>query len=145
MNRLEPVLATSYDLNARFETVGGWIKQCLSSHTSCDINHQTQAPTRVLDPASDSTGGSIRLVQPDGTIGRYAALSHCWGAARPLTTLTASLASHMQGIEIQRLPQMFQEVVDTLRRLRIRYLWIDTLCIVQDDPQDWEQESANMC
>jgi hypothetical protein len=26
----------------------------------------------------------------------------------------------------------------------IRYLWIDTLCIIQDNPKDWELESANM-
>ena len=30
------------------------------------------------------------------------------------------------------------------RALDIRYLWIDSLCIVQDDPADWEAEAARM-
>ncbi|KAF2110935.1 heterokaryon incompatibility protein-domain-containing protein [Lophiotrema nucula] len=143
--RLKPVLMTSYDLNARLETIGDWIKLCLSSHKCSDLDYDTQTPTRLLDLEPSTTGNFIRLVHANNINARYAALSHCWGTGRPLTTLTKSLASNMQGIEFRKLPQMFQEVVQVLRHLQIRYLWIDTLCIVQDDTQDWEQESAKMC
>jgi len=51
----------------------------------------------------------------------------------------------MQQIEMSELHKTFQEVVQVVRRLNIRYLWIDTLCIIQDDPRDWMQESAKIC
>ncbi|TVY55546.1 hypothetical protein LCER1_G002742 [Lachnellula cervina] len=43
-----------------------------------------------------------------------------------------------------RLPPSFRDAVIVTRELGIRYLWIDSLCIVQDDLDDWRKESAQM-
>jgi hypothetical protein len=75
---------------------------------------------------------------------KYAALSHCWGGLKPLTTTTETIFSRMQTIEKFELPKTFQHVVEILWKLRIQYLWVDTLCIIQNDKEDWERESANM-
>jgi hypothetical protein len=47
-------------------------------------------------------------------------------------------------IAFESLPQTFQDAVTTCRRLQIEYIWIDSLCIIQDDPDDWLHESSLM-
>jgi hypothetical protein len=74
----------------------------------------------------------------------YVSLSHCWGKAPPCRTTQATLASHLAGIAIKQLPQTFQDAIFVCKELGFRYLWIDSLCIVQDDQLDWEVESARM-
>lgn len=72
------------------------------------------------------------------------ALSHCWGKSQPLTTTVDTLYEHQQGIEAHLLPKTFLDAIEVNKKLSIRYLWIDSLCIIQDDLKDWEAESANM-
>lgn len=50
----------------------------------------------------------------------------------------------MAGVKTNTLPQSFQDAVWLAHELGIRYLWIDSLCILQDDPEDWARESAHM-
>jgi hypothetical protein len=79
--------------------------------------------------------------------GKYFALSHRWGSPaqhRKFCTYTSNIEQHRQGIELDELPQTFRDAVHITRALGIQYLWIDSLCIVQDDPQDWEIESNLM-
>ena len=62
----------------------------------------------------------------------------------PKTTL-ATLKSHKDGIQFSRLSQTFRDAIAITTRLKISYLWIDSLCIVQGDKDDWERESSRMC
>lgn len=48
------------------------------------------------------------------------------------------------GIDWDDLPRTFQDAVITTRAIGIQYLWIDSLCIIQDDLGDWRQESSKM-
>ncbi|KAK1758983.1 heterokaryon incompatibility protein-domain-containing protein [Echria macrotheca] len=98
-------------------------------------------PTRYIHV--DSNPPQLRTSQPDDR-GFYIALSHCWGKSRPLVTTTATLAERMQGIPMHSLPQTFQDAVTITRELGLEYLWIDSLCIIQDSRSDWETESAKM-
>jgi hypothetical protein len=76
----------------------------------------------------------------------YTALSHCWGAvAGHLATMTANLKQMVSGIPIEEIPQTYIDAFEITRSLGVRYIWIDALCIVQDDPEDWQVESAKMC
>jgi hypothetical protein len=56
----------------------------------------------------------------------------------------SSLASRKLGMNVDHLPRTFQDAITMTRRLGVRYIWIDSLCICQDDMQDWERESARM-
>lgn len=82
--------------------------------------------------------------------GEYCALSHAWGppesGTRPVTTTKENLAQHRQGILISALSKTFQEAIEITRSVSIDYLWIDSLCILQDqdDLTDWSQEAKNM-
>jgi Heterokaryon incompatibility protein (HET) len=86
----------------------------------------------------------VRLLDSKGKKGKYAALSHCWGTMRSITTLRKNIEEHLERIRWQSLPKTFQDAIDYVRRLELDSLWIDSVCIVQDDKADWRRESANM-
>ncbi|RTE75608.1 hypothetical protein BHE90_009959 [Fusarium euwallaceae] len=79
-----------------------------------------------------------------GKDGRYAALSYCWGGPQPLTATKSNLQTLISGVEVDKLPQALQDAVHVTRRLGIRYLWIDALCIIQDSPEDKLSEIGKM-
>ena len=122
-----------------------WVEAC-DAHENCAGHHDTPLPTRLIDIGDPDSDLTIRLVEPEaGTRGRYTALSYCWGAAvNPYVTSRSALASRKLGIDIAHLPRTFQDAIAMTRRLRVRYIWIDSLCICQDDMHDWERESARM-
>ena len=78
------------------------------------------------------------------TNSRYMTLSHCWGTGPTFKLTTANLSSLRLHIPVDELPQTFQDDFALTRRLGTDYLWIDSLCIVQDDREDWFSESARM-
>lgn len=77
--------------------------------------------------------------------GRYACLSHCWGEFQPLKTTNATLEHHKVSIAWETIPQTFQDAIKVTKSLGLDYIWIDSLCIVQDDKADWIRESKEMC
>ncbi|KAJ9644074.1 hypothetical protein H2199_003942 [Coniosporium tulheliwenetii] len=109
-----------------------------------DDTAQPEMPRRVLDVSDEK----VRLIDTslDGEprTGHYAALSHCWGPKQLLTTTQATFRSRIDGIAFEDLPRTFQDAVTVTRTLCLRYIWIDSLCIVQDSHQDWLTESAKM-
>jgi len=52
--------------------------------------------------------------------------------------------AHKQGINISDIPQTFLHAAEIAVWLNITYLWIDSLCILQDDAKDWEREAARI-
>lgn len=74
----------------------------------------------------------------------YAALSHCWGKIPIKCLLSNNLNALTEEISFVELSKTFQEAIILSRYLGIQYLWIDSLCIIQDSVPDWQQESAKM-
>ena len=103
-------------------------------------------PTRVLTLWGDCSRPSVRLVESKGQKGRYIALSHCWGSTRkqPLRTTPENFRVHRSGISFEDLPKTFQDLVELAQAVGIRRVWIDSLCIIQGDSQDWLSEAAKM-
>jgi hypothetical protein len=84
-------------------------------------------------------------VESLGHKGQYIALSHCWGAKEGIITATkATIKDRMEAILCSCVPKTFRDAVSITRTLKIEYLWIDSLCIIQDDKSDWKSESAKM-
>ncbi|KAF2108098.1 heterokaryon incompatibility protein-domain-containing protein [Lophiotrema nucula] len=124
-----------------------WLTECSEHHTYCNTAAPLKArlPTRVLDLRSVGHATDLHLVEnSEDTTDSYAALSHCWGGNSHIQTTTSTLQAYLGGIEEKALPKTFAEAVQITRALDIRYLWIDSLCIVQDSTQDWENEAAQM-
>jgi hypothetical protein len=96
---------------------------------------------------SSSTGSdvaSVRLVERVKLTERFAALSHCWGTTQHLLTTKSSLDEYKMGISLSKFAKTFRDAITVCRFLGINYLWIDTLCILQDDEEDWKAESQKM-
>lgn len=128
-------------------TVLQWFKLCNFEHGKC-FRASSVMPTRVIDVNVQNGSSDLRLYHPPkGYNFPYVALSHCWGPSKtPPSSKTTkdNLTSFENEILASTLPTSFQDAIYVTRRLNIRYLWIDSLCIIQDDEDDWEIESAKM-
>jgi hypothetical protein len=139
-----------------------WLRNCNRHHT-CHPNPEGTLPARVLDvgdPDEDQHSNYIKLYVTDATKdkGKYLALSHCWGVPAetivgpdPMIRKTTSgnIDSFLTtedglGIDISRLPKNFIDAVTVTRQLKLRYLWIDSFCIIQDSAKDWLDQSQKM-
>ena len=103
-------------------------------------------PTRLLD-VGIAESPIINLKETselDLPILEYTTLSHCWGATMPIRLLSSNYAEFAKRIALDGLPKTFQDAVNITRRLGLRYLWIDALCIIQDSSSDWVKESGRM-
>ncbi|KAI1124257.1 heterokaryon incompatibility protein-domain-containing protein [Nemania abortiva] len=127
-------------------TAKDWLENCVSKHETCRPEAGAGSlPTRFLDVGDGDNSDTIFLREKSDEVDRhYVALSHCWGTSRPLCLTSDTLETHKQGIPIRALPGTFQDAVTIVRALGLRYLWIDSLCIVQDDPEDWRNEAGRM-
>jgi hypothetical protein len=99
-------------------------------------------PTRVIHVATD---GSLRLYEsaPEEQC-RYIALSYCWGGPQDFQTLTSTLADRIAGFSVESLPQTLQDAVRVTQQLGIQYLWVDSICIIQDSGKDKSHEVSKM-
>jgi hypothetical protein len=108
-----------------------------------------ELPTRVLDLGIGQKGDDdIRLFEPPDCFEPqlYATLSHCWlrEDVESSKTLTTNIQERKDRLSLSELPDSFQQCVAFCRRMGIQYLWIDSLCIVQNDATDWDREAATM-
>lgn len=127
------------------DLVDYWLQDCLDGHKMCDRdNGIRRLPTRVLDVGSAEDEHQLHLLVTDGAYGRYCALSYCWGTTQSLKTTQATLKQHQEAIPTIQLAKTLQDAITIIRNLGIQYLWVDTLCIIQDDTDDWQRESAQM-
>lgn len=105
-------------------------------------------PTRILD-LGDQEAPNIRLfVSDEGAVGRYAALSYCWGRSNHFLLTNYTLSDLQKGFHISQLPQTLQDAVRVTREIGLRYLWVDALCIIQGQDAeaitDWNVEVSKM-
>ncbi|OAP57820.1 hypothetical protein AYL99_08558 [Fonsecaea erecta] len=128
--------------SASIARIKATLVQCRENHTHCRSDSAFALPTRVLYVGNQTK--LPYLLCTENEIGDYVALSHCWGSDNTLKTTTNTLEERQNGIDWQTLPKTFQDAIQVTRELGFDYIWIDSLCIVQDDPQDWENEAAKM-
>ena len=121
-----------------------WLKDCLEKHPDCQQLENGQLPTRVIDVGSIDSLESPRLCLGKGESGSWVTLSHRWGNQKITITTKSNINDHLQTLPISSLSPTFRDAVTITRELGFQYLWIDSLCIIQDCEDDWIQESARM-
>ncbi|KAK7454787.1 serine/threonine protein kinase [Colletotrichum acutatum] len=129
----------------QFVLLNEWLRVCDEQH-SHGVDDRTELPTRVLDVGIDPNS-TIRLCDGKSLpLERYTALSHCWGvnSQAQVRTLKENINVFRKQIDFGILPKSFQDAVKITRALGLRYLWIDSLCIIQNDKQDWAFEATRM-
>lgn len=120
------------------------MEECDNDHL-CHFSDLSPLPDRVLSLEASAEGNiTVRLTEPDNALGKYATLSHRWSLDHNFITTITNLGERKEGILWEELPKTFQDAVRFCLELNIPYLWIDALCIAQDDPIDWEVQSAKM-
>jgi hypothetical protein len=121
------------------------LQQCIDSHTFCGQRSVPKLPTRVLEIGPDKEDRlSVKLLRTRGVEGRYACLSHRWSKPATLVTESSNFASHAKGIDWVALPKTFKEAILIAKDLGLRYIWIDSLCIIQNNEDDKQRELAMM-
>ncbi|KAK9423955.1 putative Heterokaryon incompatibility protein-domain-containing protein [Seiridium unicorne] len=128
----------------RLDLAKTWLNECHRSHLKCRSMKQHELPTRLLE----ISGNTIKLVST-ATLqdsAQYATLSYCWGVKKFSALTSDKVDSFQRGIVLEDLPQTLQDAIIVARRLSIEYLWIDALCIIQnqDDKKDWRREVSHM-
>jgi hypothetical protein len=108
-------------------------------------NQKPQLPTRVVDVGTAECP-YVRLHETVNETGAvYIALSHCWGAASTVPqTNMHNIVLHKGLIPDAVLSKTFKHAIEVTRGLGVRYLWIDSLCIIQGSAEDWTREAARM-
>lgn len=139
-------------------------KACLKHHPDCKSKFgKGQLPTRVIDvgppdgskppyffvptaPNEKKPRKSLLhgIFNPSASKTRYTTLSYCWGKPPHFTTTMSNLTSMTKHIPWDKLPQTIKDAITLTRKLGIRYLWVDALCIIQGSAEDWQTESAKM-
>lgn len=137
-------LGAHHDSDECFEWLRLRLATCETEHQHEGCREATTArlPTRVIDVGLGGT--PPRLVDGRGATAVYIALSHCWGGEPGLKTTRDTLASRLTGLDMALAPNTFQDAIHVARKLLMQYIWIDALCIIQDDTEDWEREAAMM-
>lgn len=146
-----PQLMRMNDTVNNIDLMKNWLRVCQDTHANCSKQNQSFLPTRLLDVQAFPESRDVKLVaskfMASDTYSRpiYLTLSHCWGKLPLVETTKENIIDFMEaGIGFQDLSQTFQDAVTLTRKLGQRYLWIDSLCIVQNDPEEWAREAADM-
>lgn len=127
-----------------------WLQKCIQQHTTCDrpalVSAEEMRPSCLIDVGTfeqDTLRLCLRADFPAYL--RYATLSHCWGVIQDRVHLTQRCLEAWQTvIPNEALMSTFKDAVIVTRNLGMRYLWIDSLCIIQDSKSDWLYESSRM-
>ena len=150
-NGYEHLLARAVQSNSGFETslslAASWLTEYITMHQICSsISRKNRSlPTRVIDVGSGSPPRNPHLVLTDGKQGSWAALSYCWGGESAFVLKTTTIEEMCKGInELEKFPPTLRDAILVTRSLKMQYLWIDALCIMQDSAEDWAVEAARM-
>lgn len=117
-----------------------WMDTCRKNHSRCPRDTKS-LPKRVIDVQVDN----LKLLDPSPSSSHsYVALSHCWGSCRDFLSTRENFEDRKAGFILEDLPATFRDAVLATRALDIPYLWIDSVCILQGDKEDWELEGSKM-
>jgi hypothetical protein len=128
-----------------------WIDSCCKSHSRCERPRGSLSlPTRLVrvEQVFEEKGVSQSARLCDSiwlpTKTPYLTLSHSWGSRKFLTLSLDNIHAFHVSIPVDNLSRTFQDALFATAALGFEYIWIDSLCIVQDSLQDWEKESKTM-
>jgi len=110
-----------------YSMITRWLDTCTIEHSKCQQG-ATPLPTYILDLSQNDPV----LIDGKGINSQYVILSHCWGGKSTVTTTTTTEMENRVRIPRSTLPATFRDAAEITQKLGFRYLWIDSLCIIQD-------------
>ncbi|KAG4263149.1 hypothetical protein FPRO03_10512 [Fusarium proliferatum] len=130
-----------------WKSVREWLDRCEKHHTDCKLKKtSTWKPARLLNVCNATAALQVRLVEGQDISDdvEYLTLSHCPGAGNTLQLTRSNIEAFKSSIPVDKLSRVFIDACNTTKRLSHEYIWIGALCIVQDDPADWQHEVGRM-
>lgn len=123
-----------------------WIHDCTTSHEICRPKDALSPflPTRLIDVGSAENPSRLTITASDHVDGPYVALSYCWGGANGIKLTSTNIEELKLGLSLDKFPTTLQDAIKVTKKLNIRYIWIDSLCILQDSEDDWKREAIAM-
>lgn len=124
------------------------LQYCRTHHKTCEARPSDIRPTRFISVGESSA--EVKVVPSsnfeDADPEPYAALSYCWGQARDqsLKSTRANKLEMENSVPVHLLPKTIQDAIHLTRELHIKLLWVDSLCLVQDDEDELAREVAKM-
>ncbi|PNP41989.1 hypothetical protein TGAMA5MH_06168 [Trichoderma gamsii] len=136
------------DLGSTLERVNKFLDETKDFAEILPKSLVRELPTRLLHLTNDSPEPMARLIDGANTSldvnTPYIALSHSWGNTMPIQLIASRLSEFTNGIAFKDLPATFRQSAELALELGVKYLWIDSLCIVQDSASDWLHEAQRM-
>ncbi|KAH7142222.1 heterokaryon incompatibility protein-domain-containing protein [Dactylonectria macrodidyma] len=122
------------------------LNECEACHEQCKNPKSSAQPTRLL---KIDRGGKAKLTSTSrlNYSTRYTTLSYCWGTSTQSMAIqfrNSSLQSLVDGCAIETLPSTIREAIHFTQRIRVRYMWVDSLRIIQDSDVDKAREIEAM-
>lgn len=140
----------SYNIQGYVDFIRSHLNSC-NAHNDCNEPElsSNQNPSRLLKIRAIDSTLEVLLIETSTTGYTYTAVSHCWGdsevAQKMPKTTRDNIQRHIDNwYSISCLTKTFQHAVDITWRLGLEYIWIDSLCIIQHDKDDWEKECRKM-
>ncbi|PMD32231.1 HET-domain-containing protein [Hyaloscypha variabilis F] len=119
-----------------------WYQECRTLHKTCKRSPKSAIPTRLIDISGNEP--CLRLADELGSEVEYATLSHCWGSLKFTRLTKSTFESFRKRIPPEALTKTFKNAIFIAQYFGFRFLWIDSLFILQDSMEDWSKESTLM-
>lgn len=131
-------------MEAAVQWVKPLLQKCRKKHNMCGPPKDRKLPKRLVDLVQYP---AVRLIETSGQERKeYACLSHLWGEEGEVPAAQSeNLAKRLEkGIKCDQLPKLLREALTFVHRLGIRYLWVASLCVQQDNQDDRQEHSSQM-
>ncbi|KAK7015889.1 hypothetical protein VNI00_019016 [Paramarasmius palmivorus] len=120
----------------------GCLQDCIANHNMCPKPaNSPRLPTRVIDCLNPERP---KLLTSHGEPGTYVALSYVWGGGQPNCTVTTNLDTYAHGISLDLIPRTIRDAIEATNKYGLRYLWVDSFCIIQDSREDKQVELTQL-
>lgn len=147
---VEVSLAIRADTKAVYDQLRAWAGVCHRVHTECgNLNWSISNPTRLLRITSPTHVQLVNARQHMGLV-RYVALSYCWGSPDDeeiqlgRTTDGNFAFRQSRPFPITDLPATIRDAITMTRGCGLEYIWVDSVCIIQGNVDDWFTEANRM-
>ena len=142
-----PVLPSSTGDRRCMAQASAWFKECSENHKRCnqrfDIQTVETLPSRLLAVSPLKVKIVTTAHRSNSNVPVYMTVSHKWRSQMP-KLLRCNVKKSERSVNVSELPQLFQDAFNLARALQIPYIWIDALCIIQDDETDKASEISKM-
>ncbi|KAK5734899.1 hypothetical protein LTR17_008532 [Elasticomyces elasticus] len=122
-----------------------WFEKCEESHTFCkSMRTKNWRPSRLIHWGATTNDLVVihEAIRYDENV-RYATLSHRWTPEEQVLR-TSNIEDFREGFPLATLKASIRDAVTFADHLGCRYLWVDTLCVIQDDSYDQEKQICQM-